>query len=86
VLQGPKDGFIVFKGESGMIIGEGPVLAVSVGHVGLSVTFDYQDGSYGLGYGTHTGMPSAGTHAILSLVIIRRRRISFSDVGHAVIL
>jgi len=68
-----------------MIIGEGPVQAVSVGHVGLSVTFDYQDGSYGLGYGTHTGMPSAGTHAVPSLVTIKRRRISFSNVGRAII-
>ena len=64
-----------------MIIGEGPVQAVSVGHVGLAVTFDYQDGSYGLGFGTHTGMPSASTHADPSLVTIGIRCIFLTRLG-----
>ncbi|CAL5223963.1 g6569 [Coccomyxa viridis] len=46
--QGPKDGVIIFKNAMGAILGEGPVQAVSVGHVGFSVTLDAKSSAVGL--------------------------------------
>ena len=38
------------------MLGGGPVQAVSVGHVGLAITFEAQNGKIsGIGPGTHTG-------------------------------
>ena len=55
MVQGPKDGVIIFKNSMGAILGEGPVQAVSVGHVGFSVTLDAKAAAVGLVQGTNTG-------------------------------
>ncbi len=55
LTQGPKDGVIIFKNAAGAILGEGPVQAVSVGHVGFSVTLDAKSSAVGLVSGTNTG-------------------------------
>ena len=54
LMQGPKDGVIIFKNAMGAILGEGPVQAVSVGHVGFSVTLDAKSSAVGLVAGTNT--------------------------------
>ena len=47
---------ITFTGDTGNTLGGGPVQAVSVGHVGLAVTFEAQNGGFsGIGAGTHSG-------------------------------
>ena len=55
LTQGPKDGNVIIKSASGAILGEGPTQAVSVGHVGFSVTLDAKQSATALMQGVNTG-------------------------------
>ena len=77
LTQGPKDGVIIFKNSMGAILGEGPVQAVSVGHVGFSVTLDAKSAAVGLVQGTNTGALSRTTP--MHVLAIHRHGHTLSD-------
>ena len=70
MTQGPKDGVIIFKNAMGAILGEGPVQAVSVGHVGFSVTLDAKSSAVGLVAGTNTGASIPHWHSLTCCAIL----------------
>ena len=64
-LQCPTDGIITFVDETGTVLAQGPATPCGTCQIGLTVSFSSQGGSFGIGYGSHSGetmlpSPSAG--------------------------
>ena len=54
-MQGPADGTIVFTDGTGAVLAQGAATACGNCQIGLTVTFSAQGGTYGIGYGPHSG-------------------------------
>ena len=54
-LQCPTDGIITFVDETGTVLAQGPATPCGTCQIGLTVSFSSQGGSFGIGYGSHSG-------------------------------
>ena len=54
-VQCPTDGIITFVDETGTVLAQGPATPCGTCQIGLTVSFSSQGGSFGIGYGSHSG-------------------------------
>ena len=64
-MQGPPDGTIVFTDGTGAVLAQGAATACGNCQIGLTVTFSAQGGTYGIGYGPHSGEGLLKTYCLL---------------------